>query len=81
MESSENLIVDQKVNIHDFADVSSKAELGAGVYVAVFRHRLISDHWSFLTKNKLSCIRVLISKLWSRITKGFATSKIWCLRN
>ncbi len=32
-ESSENLFGDNKVNIHNFADVSPKAELGAGVYV------------------------------------------------
>ena len=29
----ENLIGDNKVNIHNFADVSPKAELGKGVYV------------------------------------------------
>jgi len=33
LESSENLIRDNKVNIHDFADVSSKAQLGEGVFV------------------------------------------------
>ena len=33
LESSKNLIGDHKVNIHDFADVSSKAELGEGVCV------------------------------------------------
>ncbi len=33
LESSENLIRDNKVNIHDFADVSPKAELGEGVFV------------------------------------------------
>ena len=33
LESSENLIGDDKVNIHEFADVSVKAELGKGVYV------------------------------------------------
>ena len=33
LESSENLIGDNKVNIHHFEDVSSKAELGKGVYV------------------------------------------------
>ena len=33
LESSENLIGENKVNIHDFADVSPKAELGKGVYV------------------------------------------------
>tara|TARA_B100000700_G_scaffold153128_1_gene169983 strand:+ start:119 stop:976 length:858 start_codon:yes stop_codon:yes gene_type:complete len=33
LESSENLIGDNKVNIHDFADVSPKAELGKGVHV------------------------------------------------
>ncbi len=33
LESSESFIGDNKVNIHDFADVSSKAELGKGVYV------------------------------------------------
>ena len=32
-ESSENLIGDNQVDIHDFADVSAKAELGRGVYV------------------------------------------------
>ena len=32
-ESSENLIEDNQVDIHDFADVSAKAELGRGVYV------------------------------------------------
>ncbi|WP_413678442.1 acyl-ACP--UDP-N-acetylglucosamine O-acyltransferase [Prochlorococcus sp. MIT 0916] len=30
---SDNLIGDSKVSIHDFADVSSKAQLGQGVYV------------------------------------------------
>ena len=33
LESSENLTEDSKVNIHNFADVSPKAELGKGVYV------------------------------------------------
>jgi len=33
LESSESLIADNKVNIHDFADVSPKAELGKGVCV------------------------------------------------
>ena len=33
LQSSENLIENNNVNIHDFADVSSKAELGKGVYV------------------------------------------------
>jgi len=33
LQSSESLIVDSKVNIHDFADVSPKAELGKGVRV------------------------------------------------
>ena len=33
LESSENLIEDNKVNIHDFADVSPNAELGQGVHV------------------------------------------------
>ena len=33
LESSESLIGDNKVNIHDFADVSPKAELGKGVSV------------------------------------------------
>ncbi len=33
LESSESFIEDEKVNIHDFADVSSKAELGKGVRV------------------------------------------------
>ncbi|MBW3042519.1 acyl-ACP--UDP-N-acetylglucosamine O-acyltransferase [Prochlorococcus marinus] len=33
LDSSESLIEDDKVNIHDFADVSSKAELGKGVCV------------------------------------------------
>ncbi len=33
LKSSESLIADNKVNIHDFADVSPKAELGKGVYV------------------------------------------------
>ncbi len=33
LQSSENLIRNNNVNIHDFADVSSKAELGKGVYV------------------------------------------------
>jgi len=33
LESSESLIGDNKVNIHDFADVSPKAELGKGVFV------------------------------------------------
>ncbi|WP_413391562.1 acyl-ACP--UDP-N-acetylglucosamine O-acyltransferase [Prochlorococcus marinus] len=33
LESSESLIADYKVNIHDFADVSPKAELGEGVCV------------------------------------------------
>ena len=33
LESSKNLIGDHKVNIHDFADVSPKAEIGKGVYV------------------------------------------------
>ena len=33
LQSSENLIRDNKVNIHDFADVSPKAELGQGVCV------------------------------------------------
>jgi len=32
-EPSENLIGESKVNIHDFADVSPRAELGKGVYV------------------------------------------------
>ena len=32
-QSSNNVIGDNKVNIHDFADVSPKAELGKGVYV------------------------------------------------
>ncbi len=34
MKSFENLIAKNKVNIHDFADVSPKAELGKGVYVS-----------------------------------------------
>ena len=33
LQSFENLIGDNKVNIHDFADVSPKAELSKGVYV------------------------------------------------
>ena len=33
LESSENLIGSNNVNIHEFADVSSKAELGEGVHV------------------------------------------------
>jgi UDP-N-acetylglucosamine acyltransferase len=33
LQSSESLIADNKVNIHKFADVSSKAELGKGVCV------------------------------------------------
>ena len=33
LESSESLVADNKVNIHDFADVSPKAELGKGVCV------------------------------------------------
>ena len=33
LEPSENLIGDSKVNVHDFADVSPKAELGKGVCV------------------------------------------------
>ena len=33
LESSESSIADNKVNIHDFADVSPKAELGKGVCV------------------------------------------------
>ena len=33
LQSSENLIGDNKVKIHDFANVSPKAELGKGVYV------------------------------------------------
>ena len=33
LESSENLIKDENVYIHDFADVSPKAELGEGVHV------------------------------------------------
>ncbi len=33
LESSESLLGDNKVNIHDFADVSPKAELGKGVCV------------------------------------------------
>ena len=33
LENSENLIGDKKVNIHAFADVSPKAELGEGVHV------------------------------------------------
>ena len=33
LESSENLIKDNNVYIHDFADVSPKAELGEGVHV------------------------------------------------
>ncbi len=33
LQSSDNLIGENNVNIHDFADVSSKAELGKGVYV------------------------------------------------
>jgi len=33
LESSERLIADNKVNIHDFADVSPRAELGKGVCV------------------------------------------------
>ena len=33
-QSSESLIADNKVNIHEFADVSPKAELGRGVSVS-----------------------------------------------
>jgi len=33
LETSEKLMGDKNVNIHDFADVSPKAELGIGVYV------------------------------------------------
>ena len=33
LQSSESLIAENKVNIHDFADVSPKAELGRGVCV------------------------------------------------
>ena len=33
LDSSESLIGDEKVNIHNFADVSPKADLGKGVYV------------------------------------------------
>ncbi len=33
LQSSESLIPDDKVNIHKFADVSTKAELGKGVWV------------------------------------------------
>jgi len=33
LETSEKLMGDKNVNIHDFADVSSKAELGKGVFV------------------------------------------------
>ena len=33
LESSDNLMGDTKVNVHDFADVSSQAELGKGVCV------------------------------------------------
>lgn len=32
-QSSKSLIADNKVNIHEFADVSPKAELGRGVSV------------------------------------------------
>ena len=38
LESSKNLIGDHKVNIHDFADVSPKAEIGKGVYVLSLIH-------------------------------------------
>ena len=34
LESSEHLFGNNKVNVHDLADVSPKAELGAGVHVA-----------------------------------------------
>ena len=33
LQSSESLITDNRVNIHEFADVSPKAELGKGVTV------------------------------------------------
>ena len=33
LESSKKLIEDNKINIHDFADVSPKSELGNGVHV------------------------------------------------
>ena len=33
LQSSESLIADNKINIHKFADVSPKAELGQGVFV------------------------------------------------
>ena len=35
-QSSESLIADNKVNIHEFAEVSPKAELGRGVSVGSF---------------------------------------------
>ena len=38
LESSESLIAHNKVNIHDFADVSPKAELGKGVCVLYLIH-------------------------------------------